>query len=184
MKKILLSLLLVFWGITPAFSQMMEPPMRAHDRGHGHMMEIGFMGRMEGEMMCVQHAHHLGLTDDQMMKITLICRDIQKKQIRLRADLKIAEIELMEIMEKKDFDLDKANAVVKKIEDLKTTQHLETVKAMKDVRAFLTEEQFKNMHKMCMSMDFKRHKNMMMKKHGVKKTNPEKPTDDSKEKKH
>jgi len=51
-------------------------------------------------------------------------------------------------MEVKDFDLDKATSAVKKIEDIKTAQHLEMLKAMKDMRTILTDEQFKNMHKM------------------------------------
>jgi Spy/CpxP family protein refolding chaperone len=51
-------------------------------------------------------------------------------------------------MEVKDFDLDKAKTAVKKIEDIKTAQHFEMLKTMKDMRAIMTYEQFKNMHKM------------------------------------
>jgi hypothetical protein len=68
-----------------------------------------------------------------MMKMKPLHREMQKKQIRSKADLKLAEIELMEIMEVKDFDLDKATSAVKKIEDIKTAQHLEMLKAMKDM---------------------------------------------------
>ena len=57
-------------------------------------------------------------------------------------------IELMEIMEVKDFDLEKATAGVKKIEGIKTAHHLEMFKAMKEMRAVLTDEQFKKMKKM------------------------------------
>ena len=57
----------------------------------------------------------------------------------------------MEIMEVKDFDLEKASAAVKKIADIKTAHHLEMLKAMKEMRAVLTDEQFKKMKKMMMS---------------------------------
>jgi Spy/CpxP family protein refolding chaperone len=51
-------------------------------------------------------------------------------------------------MEVKDFDLEKASAQVKKIEDIRTAQHLEMLKSMKDVRSILTDEQFKKMKQM------------------------------------
>ena len=150
MKKILFSLLLTVIFAVPAFSQMADMPMKGHGARHGQMMEMGPMDMMGGDMMCMEQANKMGLTDDQMMRMKPIHREMQKKQIRSKADLKIAEMELMEIMEVKDFDLDKATAAVKKIEDIKTARHLEMLKAMKDMRAILTDEQFKNMQKMCM----------------------------------
>ena len=165
MKKVLLALLLTVVFAVPAFSEMKDMPMKGHGEGHGQMMERGNMDMMGGEMMFMEHANKMGLTDDQMMKMKPLHSEIQKKQIRSKADLKIAEIELMEIMEVKDFDLDRATAVVKKIEDMKTARHLEMLKAMKDMRAILTDEQFKNMRKMCMmQMGEEKHEKKMDKK--------------------
>ena len=104
------------------------------------------MGDMMG--MCIEHADKMGLTDDQIMKMKPMHSEMQKKQARFKADLKIAEIELMEIMEVKDFDLEKAGAAVKKIAEIKTAHHLEMLKAMKEMRTILTDEQFKKMKKM------------------------------------
>ena len=42
---------------------------------------------------------------------------MKKKQVKFKADLQIAGMEHMEIVEVKDFDLEKANAPVKKIGD-------------------------------------------------------------------
>ena len=174
MKKVLLTLLLTVVFAVPAFSQM-DMPMKGHGEGHGPMMKMD-MDMMGGDMMCMEHADKMGLTDDQMMKMKPLHREMQKKQIRSKADLKIAEIELKEIMEVKDFDLDKATYAVKKIEDIKTAQHLEMLKAMKDMRAILTDEQFKNMHKMCMmKMGEKKPEKGMMNKPA-----PKKPADDMK----
>jgi Spy/CpxP family protein refolding chaperone len=97
-----------------------------------------------------------------------IHREMQKKQARFTADLKIAEIELMEIMEVKDFDLDKASVAVKKIADIKTAHHLEMLKAMKEMRGIMTDEQFKNMKKMHMEMGEKKPAKRMMKKNNDK----------------
>ena len=153
MKKIVLSLLLTVVFAVPAFSQMTDMSMKEHREGHGQMMEMGNMDNM-GDMagMCIEHADMMGLTDDQIMKIKPLHREMQKKQAQFKADLKIAEIELVEIMEVKDFDLEKASSQVKKIEEIKTAHHLEMLKAMKEMRTILTDEQFKKMKKM-MSME-------------------------------
>jgi Spy/CpxP family protein refolding chaperone len=178
MKKIVFAMLLTFVFAVPAFSQM-DMPMKGHGEGHGQMMEMGNMDMMGGDMMCMEHADKMGLTDEQMEKMKPLHREMQKKQIRSKADLKIAEIELREIMEVKDFDLDKATYAVKKIEDIKTAQHLEMLKAMKDMRAILTDDQFKKMHKMCMKPGEKKPEKGMM-----NKPSPKKPADDMKDMKH
>lgn len=160
MKKILISSLLTVAFALPAHAQMMDMSMmnehmeghHEHMEGHHeHMMEMGGMDRMDTMMgMCLEHGRELGLTDDQIKKITPIHRNMQKKQIRFKADLKLAEMDLKEIMEVKDIDLEKASAAVKKIADIKTAHHLEMLKDMKDVHALLTEEQFQKMKKMMM----------------------------------
>jgi Spy/CpxP family protein refolding chaperone len=150
----------------PAFSEMMDMTMKEHKEDHGKMMEMCNMDKM-GDMagMCIEHADRMGLTDDQVMKIKPVHREMQKKDARFKADLKIAEIELMEIMEVKDFDLERASAAVKKIADIKTAHHLEMLRAMKEIRTVLTDEQFKKMKKMmCMKMDEKKPAKKMMKK--------------------
>ena len=151
MKRIVLSLsllLTVFFAV-PAFSQMMDMPMNQHRVGHGQMMGMGPMDGMDDmTCMCIEHADKMGLTDAQITKMKSLHREMQKKQARFRADAKIAEIELMEIMEVKDFDLEKAGLAVKKIADIKTAYRLEMLKGMKEMRALLTDEQFKQMKKM------------------------------------
>jgi len=160
MKRIVLSLLLTVFFAVPAFSQMMDMSMNEHGQGQGQMME---MGDITG--MCIKHADEMGLTDDQIMKLKPIHREMQKKQARFKSDLKIAQIDLMEIMEVKNFDLDKAGSAVKNIEGIKTAHHLEMLKAMKEMRTILTDEQFKKMKKMMpMKMNKKKPASRMMKK--------------------
>lgn len=172
MKRIVLSLslLLTVLFAVPAFSQMMDMPMNQHRVGHGQMMGMGPMDGMDDmtTCMCIEHADKMGLTDDQITKMKSLHREMQKKQARFRADAKIAEIELMEIMEVKDFDLEKASLAVKKIADIKTAHRLEMLKGMKEMRALLTDEQFKQMKKMMPMKDKtgeKKPTKRMMKKH-------------------
>ena len=165
MKKTVLSLLLTVVFAVPAFSEMKDMSMKEHREGHGQMMEMGNMDKM-GDMMgmCIEHADKMGLTDDQIMKMKPLHREMQKKQARFKADQKIAEIELMEITEVKDFDLEKASSAVKKIAEIKTAHHLEMLKNMKEMRTILTDEQFKKMKKMMpMKMGEKKPAKKMMK---------------------
>jgi Spy/CpxP family protein refolding chaperone len=145
---------------------MKDMPMKGHGEGHGQRMEMGSLDKM-GEMMgmCIEHADMMGLTDDQVMKMKPLHSEMQKRHARFEADLKIAKIELTEVMEVKDFDLEKANAAVKKIAEIKTAHHLEMLKAMKEMRTLLTDEQFKKMKKMMsMKMGEKKPAKKMMKK--------------------
>ena len=145
--------LLAFSAPVPAFSQMGDMHMKGHGQGQGPMMDMCHLDKMGGMMdTCLEHADRMGLRDDQLAKMKPLHREMQKNQARFRADLKIAEIELMDIMELKDFDLEKATAAVKKIAELKTAHHLDMLKNMKKMRAILTDEQFKKMKKMMMSM--------------------------------
>jgi Spy/CpxP family protein refolding chaperone len=141
----------------PAFSEMKDMSVRENRGGHGRMMEMCNLDRMDDMMgICCKHADKLGLTDEQTMKMKPIHSEMQKKQARFTADLKIAQIELMDIMDVKDFDLEKAGAAVKKIEEIKTAHHLEMLTAMKEMRGILTEEQFNKMKKMHMEMGEKK----------------------------
>jgi Spy/CpxP family protein refolding chaperone len=158
--------LLAFGVPVPAFSQMTDMSMKGPGKGHGQMMGMGNMEKM-GEMMgmCIEHADKMGLTDDQLMKMKPVHSGMQKKQARFIADRRIAEIELMEIMEVKDFDLEKASSAVKNIADIKTAHHLEMLNAMKEMRTILTDEQFKKMRKMMsMKTGEKKPAKRMMKK--------------------
>lgn len=109
------------------------------------MMDMDKMGDMG---MCIEHAEMMGLTDDQIMKMKPRHSEMQKKHARYKADKKIAEIELMDVMDVKDFDMEKARSAVKKIAEIKTAHQLEMLKFMKEMRTMLTQEQFKAMQKM------------------------------------
>jgi Spy/CpxP family protein refolding chaperone len=172
MLKALLTVCLMVVFASPAFSDMNMPKGEHKEMHHGHKEMCKCKMECSGDLMedmmhkCLEHAGRIGLTEDQINKITPIHREMEKKEIRYKADLKIAEIDLKEIMEVKDFDLEKANAQVKKIEDLRTAQHLEMLKSMKDVRSILTDEQFKKMKQMMyMEMEGNEpHKKMMKNK--------------------
>jgi Spy/CpxP family protein refolding chaperone len=154
MKRLLFALMLTATFTVPAFAQMKDKPMSPckdcdlqEQKMDGHMgMDKGHMDMMGGMMgMCIENADKIGLTDEQKKKVTPLHNEMQKKQIRFQADLKIAHLEMKEIMEPKDFDIEKAKAAVKKVEELKSAHHLEMLKLMKEVRSVFTEDQYKKL---------------------------------------
>lgn len=106
----------------------------------GSGMGMGNMDQMVD--MCLAHAGTMELTDEQKAKLTPIRREMQRKRIQFKSELKLAEMDLAETMEEKNFDLDKASAAVKKIGDIKTRHHLEMLKQMREVRGILSDAQF------------------------------------------
>jgi Spy/CpxP family protein refolding chaperone len=153
MKRIVFPLLLTLVFAVPVYSEMKHVSMKdcekdcdimnnQHDMGG----QMDMMGDMMG--MCLENADKIGLTDGQKKKVTPTHREMKKQQVRFGADIRIAQLEMKEIMEVKDFDIEKANASVKKIEGIKTAHHLDMLKSMKEVRAVFTEEQFKKLQSM------------------------------------
>ncbi len=119
------------------------------DRDHGNRMDRDHGGRMGNMMgMCLEHAEEMGLTETQIAKMKATHRDIQRIQAKNEADRKIAEIDLKEVMEVKDFNLDLAGSLTRRIADTKTADRLEMLKGMKEMRSMLSDEQFKTMQKM------------------------------------
>ena len=149
MKRLLFALLLTATFTVPAFAQMKDKPSKdcnlhqEHGMSHGDMSHMDMMGGMMG--MCIKNADKIGLSEEQKKKVTPLHNEMQKKQIRFQADLKIAQLEMKDIMEPKDFDIEKAKAAVKKTEDIKSAHHLEMLKAMKEVRSIFTEEQYQKL---------------------------------------
>ena len=146
MKRILLPLVLIAIFAVPAYAQMKDKPMKDCKECNMQKSDMGHMDMM-GDMMgmCIKNADKIGLSEEQKKKVTPLHQEMQKKQIRFQADLKIAQLEMKQIMEPKDFDLEKAMAASKKTEDIKSAYHQEMLKAMKEVRSIFTEEQYKKL---------------------------------------
>jgi len=170
MKKIFAALLMTVAFAVPAFAQMHDKESKGHKECacHEQHMEKRGMHR-HGHMlgMLIMHADKFGLSDDQVTKLKGIQRATAKRMIQLEADKKIARIDLMEIMAVKDFDLEKANTVAQKISDIQKDKRLEKLKAIKEVRNVLTDEQFKKTEEMKRKM--MGGKKPEMKKHDEKK---------------
>lgn len=145
MKRLLLLVAGALLVFTPVHAEPTGMGMMGRGAGYG-FMGMGGMDAMADNMgTCLANADKIGLTPDQVAKLTPLHREMQKKQIRFQADMKLAEMEKAEILEVKDFDLEKAKALVKKIADMKSAHHQEMLQLMHEVRGIFTEDQFKRL---------------------------------------
>lgn len=85
----------------------------------------------------------LGLDDTQKTAIRAIHMKARKEMIRKKADIKIAKIEMMEILSKDPVDMAAAETAVKKIEGLRTEMRMMHIRTMEEVKSNLNAEQKK-----------------------------------------
>jgi len=154
MKKMILALILSTALAVPGFAEAQKPlkgqmitnPHKGMGTGsgygYGYGRGTGSMDRMENMVgMCLAHIDQMGLSSEQQAKIKPIRREMLRKQVQFKAERKLAEMDLAEIMSEKDFDLEKASTAVKRISDIKTRHHLEMLKYIKQVHSIVPEGQ-------------------------------------------
>jgi Spy/CpxP family protein refolding chaperone len=163
---------------TPPCRLMMQPmrgmmPGMMGPMGQGQMGcdMMGCMG--EGGMKCgmgcgqcckqlhelgcpgcfVKMAKELELTDQQVKDLKAICSEHKKDVIRKRADIKVAELELSDLIEQPTVDLTKVKAKLTEIGSMKQSMCLAQLATIEKAHKVLTTEQltkFKDMKKeMC-----------------------------------
>src|SRR5215813_5485854 len=83
----------------------------------------------------------LGLSDEQVKQLRQIFSQATKTGIKQRADLRIAEFELGELLEAEPVDMGQVDGKLKAIEGLRTTLRLSLIKAHEQAKGILTPEQ-------------------------------------------
>ncbi len=141
-------LLVMGFGITGAVAQPMgqnvgmqdDPPL-------GGGMMCGKMGGLMGGGMMMSEHHirmmlsHLGLDQKQKEQIDRIILRTKKDMIKRKAELKIAEVDLEDIISKDPVDMKAAESKLKEIESMKTAMTLARLSAVQEGKAVLTPEQ-------------------------------------------
>ncbi|NJD55208.1 MAG: periplasmic heavy metal sensor [Nitrospirae bacterium] len=155
MKKVLLFAIALFLaaGISTSADAAMHGKKKGKGMGPGKGPDMGMMGCcMEDGNLMMEKLMSLGLTDQQKESIRSIHMNMRKENIRGRAGIDVAEIELKEVLMKDPVDLKAAEAKLKQIEALKTDLHFGHIKAHEEVKAVLTAEQRKKFNVMRMEM--------------------------------
>jgi Spy/CpxP family protein refolding chaperone len=84
----------------------------------------------------------LKLSDDQIDKFKKVRNDYERESIRRGADIKIAEMDLWDLFDKKDFTADQIEKKVREVEAKKTDLRVFRFKQLSTVKSILTPEQF------------------------------------------
>lgn len=124
-----------------ALGQVQDSGMALSERKSVHAMSGG--GWRRGRSI-ERMKERLGLSDEQTKQIRGILREARKKSIKIRADLRVARIELGEFVTQEKVDKGKIDAKLDQIGQLRQQRlrlRTEVVLATRDV---LTPEQMKN----------------------------------------
>ena len=116
---------------------LMEGLMPGKTRGCMMMAE----GMMKGQMDMAQMRKALGLSDEQAEKLRASLRPFQKEAILTLASMKVAELELTDLLAGEKVDFGKVEAKLKEIEGVRTKARLSRVKATVAVKGLLSKEQ-------------------------------------------
>lgn len=121
----------------------------------------GGMYKHEGGCGCVG-AHgpmlfkKLGLDEKQKEALRDIRLRTMKETVKKKADLKLAKIELMQILSKDPIDMAAVGAAVKKIEGLKADMKMTRIKEFEEIKSNLNAEQKKQFTSVVVHMMMKR----------------------------
>jgi Spy/CpxP family protein refolding chaperone len=162
-------LILALSGVAPVQSGMMGGQMgqsqQAPEQPPGGMMGEGSMGMMSPQMMQQMRRGMMGggmregmgmhrpsqmvrmlkaelsLSDEQAKQAKEILLQAMKASIKQQADLRIAEVELQELLEADPVDMAQVEAKLKAVEGLRTALRLTVIKTHEQAKAMLTPEQ-------------------------------------------
>ena len=123
---------------------MMDGMMPGPTRGCMMMAE----GMMKGQVDLVHMRKALALSDEQLERLRAGQRPFQKETILTLASLKVAELELADLLAAEKADFGKVEAKLKEIEGMRTKVRLAHIRATMAVRGILSTEQLERLQGM------------------------------------
>ncbi len=120
---------------------MMDGMMPGKTRGCMMMAE----GMMKGQMDMAQMRKALALSDEQSERLRAGLRPFQKEAILTLASLKVAELELADLLAGEKVDFSKVEAKLKEIEAMRTKVSLAHLRAAEAVKGVLSKEQLERL---------------------------------------
>lgn len=121
------------------------------DGGQGRMMRGQMQGGHEqGEQdeqsahylkHLLKHAKEIGLTSEQIGKLKAMQLDLNRTQVRMEADIKIAKLELHALLEGEQAELSTIQAKVDQLKKAEGGLLLAAIKGKRDATAMLTPDQ-------------------------------------------
>jgi hypothetical protein len=101
-------------------------------------LEVGRPGYVNA---LIRYSGEIGLSSDQVEKLRSIATSFEKEAAKVQADIRVAEVELGEMLGRKDVKVADVESKIKQIESLESGLRLSMTKAQIEARGLLTDEQ-------------------------------------------
>jgi Spy/CpxP family protein refolding chaperone len=107
-----------------------------HSSGHGpHQTASEFIAHI------LQYKDGMAITDEQAAKLQAIRTGFEKTKIKMKADMQLASLDLHEVLRNDQSDLSAVESQLKNLYEIRAGLYLASVKAGREAKAVLTEEQ-------------------------------------------
>ena len=128
-------------------------PGMGHKKGHGghgsgSMHERDHQAVMKFFKHILKNKDAMSLTDEQVQQLRDLKINYKKDRIRMKADVDIAEVDLHVLLWDDKAKLADLEAQMNTVHGLMTKLHMASIKAKRDGKAVLTDEQRSRMDKM------------------------------------
>jgi Spy/CpxP family protein refolding chaperone len=119
----------------------MMGPQKMRGRMGGMQDRPEGMGMQHPRQLARKLQEELGLSDEQARQLRQLFSQTMKLRLKQQADLRIAELELQELLEADAVDMGQVEAKLKAIEGLRTQLRLTLIKGHEQAKGVLTPEQ-------------------------------------------
>lgn len=114
--------------------------------GPAGMMGMAMHGRTSAAeapwiSLALEHSQELGLSAEQVRKLEGLRAGFEKQAIRQSADIRIAELELSELLGAEPVDLSKVQAKLRQADSLRSELRMGRIRTLEEGKAELTAEQ-------------------------------------------
>ena len=121
-----------------------------HSKGsHGSHGYSRHMGPHATAGQFIQHVlkfkQAMAITDDQENKLRSINTDYKKTKIKMKAEVELANLDLHELLRNDNANLSDIETKLKNVHELKADLYMASIKARREAKAVLTDEQRKRM---------------------------------------
>ena len=106
----------------------------------GHPIE-GELRRLGGPGRFVHHAEKLGLSEEQVEDLKAIKSDQKKVTIKKKAEVKIAHVELEELLDQEPVNFDRVKSKISQISEMKKEMRLAHLTSIQKAHKVLTADQ-------------------------------------------
>jgi hypothetical protein len=167
---LVLFLAVTFFSARPSFAQMGQMEMMGGgEKGHpGGMPGMGpGMGMPKGNPHGDPFSpevlrEYLGLNDDQVQKMRQLRMEYEKESIRKHADLRVAQLELADLLQQKNIDMGQVEKKIRQIETVRGDLMLFRIRSLMKAKDFLNDEQFARFKQMTLAFSAHRMVRGMM----------------------